>query len=273
MEYTQKRLGKHNRPLPRLTDRAIKWLIFLNRHGPLSSHYLYECTRDTHRCKDTSLRNLKTLCEQGILYRPVQQLNFPNAPFNPYIYDLTDRGHAALVEAGIEKNPARPTGHFPHLHMTACVTASIEMEAIKAGNEYIETKTILALKGSTLAIPLKTGKLIPDQLFAIKTSDGYRAYALEVDRGTEPVTSPAMRKSYQSSIEQYHEIFKHRLSKQHYGLTAPLTVIWFFDQNSRCKSFLKQLGNIPSNAQKMFRSSPLPKKRDCLEPLRIDFLW
>ena len=91
MDYTQKRLGKLNLRLPRLTDRAIKWLTFLNRHGPLNSQHLYEYTRDTHRCKDTSLRNLRTLCEQGILFRPIQQFSFPNAPFNPYIYDLTDR--------------------------------------------------------------------------------------------------------------------------------------------------------------------------------------
>ncbi|MEM7241811.1 MAG: replication-relaxation family protein [Pseudomonadota bacterium] len=237
MEYTQKHLSKLNQPLPRLTERAIKWLTFLNRHGPLPSHYLYEYTRATHRCKDTCLRNLKTLCEQGILYRPPQQMNFPNAPFNPYIYDLSDRGHAALIEAGIEKNPTRPTGHFPHLHMTACVTASIEMEAIKAGNEYIEAKTILALKDSALAIPLKSGKLIPDQLFAIKTTLGYRAYALEVDRGTEPIASPAMRKSYQRSIEQYKEVFEQELSKTHYGLTAPLICIWLFSKKTRLRAF------------------------------------
>ena len=255
MDYTQKRLGKLNQPFPRLTGRVIKWLTFLNRHGPLSSQYLHEYTRDTHRCKDTSLRNLKTLCEQGILFRPPQQLSFANAPFNPYIYDLTDRGYAALLEADIEKNPARPTGHFPHLHMTACVTASIEMEAIKAGNEYIEAKTILAIKDSTLVIPLKSGKLIPDQLFAIKTSEGYRAYALEVDRGTEPIASPVMRKSYTRSIEQYQKLFENNLASKHFGLTAPLTVRWVFSQKSRYARFEKLIAGLPVRIRRRFQVS------------------
>ncbi|MEL7117393.1 MAG: replication-relaxation family protein, partial [Pseudomonadota bacterium] len=216
MQYARKHVANRRAPLPRLTPRAVKWLERINRHGPLPSSYLYGITRDTHRCKDTALRQMQTLCQQGILFRPPQQQSALYAPFNPYIYDLTDRGYDALFEKGIDPNPARPTGHFPHLFLTACVTASIEMNAIKSGVECIEASTILNLRNVDLSIPLRSGKLIPDQLFATKNNDGYRVFALEVDRGTEPAASTKTRKSYFSSIQAYSEVLTCDLHRRHY---------------------------------------------------------
>jgi hypothetical protein len=41
------------------TPRELRWLAHIDRHGPQSSEFLYECTKDTHRCRDTSLRRLQ----------------------------------------------------------------------------------------------------------------------------------------------------------------------------------------------------------------------
>jgi len=241
MQYTRKRVGKRGDPLPRLATRAFTWLSWINRHGPLPSTYLYEITRDTHRCKDTALRQMQTLCQQGIFFRPPQQKSALYAPFNPYIYDLTNRGYDALFEQGVEPNLARPTGHFPHLFLTACVTASIEMNAMKNDATYVEASAILGLRNVGLGIPLKSSTLIPDQLFAVKNSEGYRVFACEVDRGTEPAKSAKLRKSYQSSLQAYNEVLSGDLHRRHYGIKSNLILLWVFASKGRQKMFREQL--------------------------------
>ena len=47
------------------TAREIRWLKHVERHGPQSSQFLFELTRDTHRCKDTALRDLQKLRAGG----------------------------------------------------------------------------------------------------------------------------------------------------------------------------------------------------------------
>ena len=81
----------------RPTAREIRWFKHIERHGPQSSQYLYELTRDTHRCKDTALRQMQKLRAGGYLTLPRQQRATERAEFNPYIYDLTKKAKDHLV--------------------------------------------------------------------------------------------------------------------------------------------------------------------------------
>lgn len=56
----------------RPTARETRWLKHIERHGPQCSQYLYELTRDTHRCKDTALRQMQKLRAGGYLALPQQ---------------------------------------------------------------------------------------------------------------------------------------------------------------------------------------------------------
>ena len=71
------------------TNRALRWMNHIARHGPQSSAYLCELTRDTHRCKDTALRDLQKLRAGGLAHLSPQQRQVMRAEFNPYVYDLT----------------------------------------------------------------------------------------------------------------------------------------------------------------------------------------
>jgi len=82
------------------TARELRWLAHIDRHGPQSSEFLYEATRDTHRCRDTSLRRLQALREAGYLRLPPQQHQIAKADFNPYVYDLTKLGWDTLADHG-----------------------------------------------------------------------------------------------------------------------------------------------------------------------------
>lgn len=198
----------------------------IERHGPLTSVHLHEMTRDTHRCKDTALRRLQALRAASLLFLPKQQRACERAEFKPYVYDLAPRGQLFLKDAGLAESTVRPTGHWWHLHDTAMYTARIDLEARQRGYRYIPAHEILERVGASLAIPIGRRKLIPDQLFAIDYGGTFRAFMVEVDRGTEPIASPNTRKSWRSSLEHYDEAFRLGLPNQHYGLKAPVQALW-----------------------------------------------
>jgi hypothetical protein len=226
----------------RPTSRELLWFAHMDRHGPQSSEFLYECTRDSHRCRDTALRRLQALREAGYLRLPPQQRHIAKADFNPYVYDLTKLGWEVLADYHDLERHCRPTGHWWHGCWVSAVTSAIEIIATRAGLTYIPAARILAIKGSDIAIPVGGSTLIPDQLFAIKYPDGYRTFALEVDRGTEPVQSTAARKSLQRSVAQYKQMFSEQIYKSHYGLKSNMVVLWVLNSSKRREQFQTIVG-------------------------------
>ena len=103
----------------------------------------------------------------------------------------------------------------------------------RLGQEYVPAARIVAIKDVSVGIPLRNGSVLPDQIFAIRSDEGYLAYALEVDRATEPVRSTAARKSLKRSVGQYRELLGQGLHKQHYGLKCELVVLWVFLRRAR----------------------------------------
>ncbi len=223
-------------------ERDIRWMKHIERHGPLSSVHLFEVTRDTHRCKDTALRRLQALRAADFLYLPKQQRACERAEFKPYVYDLAPKGHLFLKDAGLAENTVRPTGHWWHIAETAAFTANLDLEARRRGFRYIPAHEILGRAGASLAVPLGPRKLIPDQLFAIDYGGLFRAFMVEVDRGTEPIASTAARKSWRSSLAQYDATFTGGLANKHYGLNAPIAVLWVHRTDARQSAFQRLLG-------------------------------
>lgn len=234
------------------TNREIRWLKHIERHGPQSSTYLYELTRDTHRCKDTALRQMQKLRAGGFLCLPRQQRATEHADFNAFIYDLTKRGREFLLDRGISEPTVTPHGHWVHQYMTACVSSSIDIAARGNGVRYIPAHEILAIKGASFEIPMGPRKLVPDQLFALDYGGSYRAFALEVDRGTEPKTSRSLRKSYEASIEMYAELISSQGYKSHYGLKANLLVLWVFSSKGNQARFLEMVAEKAGKAAGSF---------------------
>ena len=251
----------------RPTQREIRWFKHVERHGPQSSTYLYELTRDTHSCRDTALRQMQKLRAGGFLHLPRQQLATEHASFNPYIYDLTLKAKRYLFDLGISEDTVLPHGHWVHGYMTSCITSSIDIMAARSGVRYIPGHEILNIKDSTLAIPIGKSKLIPDQLFALDYGGSYRAFALEVDRGTEPKTTTGFRKSYAGSIELYRRLIEGKIYKKHYGLKANLLVLWVFNSRSNEARFLEMVGDVGGVLEKsMFTQTVAGFDQDCHAP-------
>jgi Replication-relaxation len=245
----------------RPTEREVRWLKHIERHGSQSSTYLHALTCDTHRSKDTSLRQLKKLRATGYLDLPAQQRATAHADFNPYIYDLTRKGRNHLTDIGLDEPTIRPHGHWVHGFMTACASASIDMAATRDGVEYVPGHKILAINDASLAIPIGNRKLIPDQLFALNYGGSFRAFALEADRGTEPKTSQSARKSYASSIELYRSLIDRQLYKAHYGLKANLLVLMVFSSRTNELRFLDLVQNHTGAASGYFMTQVV----DCFQ--------
>jgi hypothetical protein len=195
------------------------------------------------------LRQLQKLRAGGLLRLPRQQRATEHADFNPYIYDLTKLGKDHLFDQGEVEPTIRPTGHWWHGFATSCVTSSIDIAAKSRDVRYIPAHTILAKKGASFEIPMERGKLIPDQLFALDYGGSFRAFLLEVDRGTEPGKSSAARKSLSRSIEQYATLIERDLHKAHYGLKANLLVLWVFTSRTRQMRFLDMLKDRSQRVQ------------------------
>lgn len=230
----------------RPTAREIRWLRHIERHGPQSSEYLYELTRDTHSCKDTALRQMQKLRAGGFLSLPSQQRAIERAECRPYIYDLTKRGKAHLEDLRLAEPTVRPKGHWWHAYAVSCVTSSIEIGAAREGVRFIPAHEILARKNASLAIPVGQKRLIPDQLFALDYGGSYRAFALEVDRGTEPVRSQAARKTLAGVLDLYRQLLEHQIYREHYGLKANLAVLWVFAGKGRHEDLLKRVSSWDS---------------------------
>jgi len=258
----------------RPTRRELRWLKHIERHGPQSSVYLYELTKDTHRCKDTALRQMQKLRAGGYLMLPRQQRATEHADFNPYIYDLTKQAKDHLFDLGMSEPTVRPTGHWGHGYMTSCVTGSIDIMAAREGVRYIPAHDILAIKNASLAIPIGVCKLIPDQLFALDYGGSFRVLALEVDRGTEPKTSTTARKSYESSIEMYRVLIEREIYKAHYGLKANLLVLWVFSSRSNEARFLQMVKERAGGAVPAFLTQTIEGSQEgARSPLPLDHLY
>jgi len=252
----------------RPTVRELRWFAHIDRHGPQSSEFFYEVTRDTHRCRDTSLRRLQILREAGYLRLPLQQRQIAKADFNPYVYDLTKLGWEVLANHQELERHCRPTGHWWHGYWVSAVSSAIEIASTRAGLEYIPAARILAIKNAPMAIPLSKSSLVPDQLFAIKYPDGFRAFALEVDRGTEPVRSRAARKSLKRSVEQYREVLDGKLHQRHYGLKSNLAVLWVFVSATRRSQFCSLLNERDKQFRSQFISTQMPKYVELEQPIK-----
>lgn len=142
-----------------------------------------------------------------------------------------------LTGLGLTEPTIRPTGHWWHGFLVAAVTSSLDLAVQKRRHEFIPGHTILARNAAALPVPVGGRQLIPDQLFALKYPDCYRAFLLEFDRGTEPLRSAKHCKSLQRSIKLYREMFVTEAHRRYFGLRANTLVLWVFDAPRRMARF------------------------------------
>ena len=233
-----------------LQPRDILTLEVIQRHGPLPSHYLYEFTKHIakdlfgHRKRLKDLWNENHTPHKGFyLERPIQQFQTYFARSQYLVYDLADAGRGTLKQLGkLNRYAMPPSGGFTHALMTACITASIELAARKAGYRYISQEEILdrapaSTKTAKMPLALPTDishsvkkngasytyrsdrPTIPDQLFGIDYGGKASFFALEADRATAPVERYNLtQNSYLRKFLCYRAINRTEIYKEHFGI-------------------------------------------------------
>lgn len=120
----------------------------IERHGPLSSSYLYAFTRHLRRDR-THLQNRLTEFYNGdiggaYLTRPPQQFASYCGRHQHVVYDLAPRAIQVIAEhSALPKRVPTRSDPFVHRLMTACVGASFELTAPTVGLRYISLQEIL----------------------------------------------------------------------------------------------------------------------------------
>lgn len=208
----------------------------IERHGPLPSRYLYEFVRRERRDYSHFQKRLTEFYngDEGgpYLARPPQQFAAYAARYQHLVYDLTPRARHALAEAG-GPDPAAPstTSSFVHQLMQACVCASFELSAASHGLRYISRTDILrhprfpatsraGHQPFALLSPGRERSLIPDDVFGLEYPDqGFRFFALEIDRNTESITRTRLdQTAFARKVEGYLQTLSTKMHLAQWGL-------------------------------------------------------
>jgi hypothetical protein len=141
--------------------------------------------------------------------------------------------------------------------MTAAITARTELDTTYQGHRFIASGEIMRhpkCPDSTrnapnpLAIRASGRVIIPDALYGIDYGGKYRFFALEADRGTEPLTGRGRASRYiQDKIEAYSAILRTETYRHVWGIPV-LTVRIVCESAARTEHIRTLIGRVASNS-------------------------
>lgn len=272
MEATQRRSRKHRTPrgkLARITPRHLQILRLLQRYRFLDAKHIYALLGSGNSNVRRALSDL--FHEHGLLNRLPQRGFMRDPLYDPEIYELSDEGSALIAQRAERIEPAtwlKQTRYGAKTlaahNLTIChVVASIEAAARAAGLRFITCTEVLARAPKAtqdarqpFAIPASVshrfpnGKVqrsdspvVPDAIFGLQYPDGsYRCFALEIDRGTMPLTRSNLEEtSYLRKLLQYREVISRGAYKAHFGMTATPMLLLTITTNARHLHGIKTL--------------------------------
>ena len=240
------RRSRYAKPQPKdriiaINERDLRIFEAIHRHGPLPTHYLFELAKgqgdsfNAFKHRLTQLYN-GTLDGKRYLLRPKQQYAAFNARYQYLVYELHSLSEVLLAENGrFSPYICSGKGHWVHQFMAACVSASMELAALKSGHRFIGKHEIFARSScpestrqmeNPLALPHQTFSateyIVPDDLFGIEYAGikpKYRFLAVEIDRNTESVERSNLRQSsFGRKIHAYLKVMRSRSYSAHWGI-------------------------------------------------------
>ena len=226
---------------PAITARLLDTLSAINRHGPLSTPYLFRLVCPGTKHDAGFIDMLQAAYHHGYVDRP-NRLNHPKLWGNPMVYRLSDKGKATLKRHGLALAPVNVSSHTTHDYMVSCITASIEIGARSASYRYIAAGEIVNERKKPFHIPASVKRrfeydgeeynwdfskpLIPDALFGIDYGSTEGFYVLEADRDTEDGFSPTITKnSIISKLLRYQDVMTKRAFESHFDISNLMVLI------------------------------------------------
>lgn len=244
----------------------------LQRHGILPSNYLFEfrkaltntVNRNEFQRRLKNFYNEENTAHGGpYLDRPTAQAASPYADWQFLSYTLDTAAHRALEAADARHTYASQAdkGWYGHQHMTACITASIELAALKCGLAYGDQESILTharCPETTRKLPrpielhlgertlydMTTGRaktvrtsIIPDQLFKIVYPDNIKFFVLEADRATEDY------ETVYEKLRRWAYAITHDRHRLQWG-TPSLIILIVTTSEHRMRRYMEKLARI-----------------------------
>jgi len=184
------------------------------------------------------------------------------------VYELSGAGPKRLQEHHVV-SPATSAArgrsgevHFRHALLVSQMMASFEIGVAQVpGHALIREEDVLDRLANAAvhhlnprAIPVGDKRyVIPDGLFGVRSSAGVVLYALEVDRGFEPIRRGGRGSSYREKFDLYRTLIGGGLHKRLLSTPAPLAVLHATTSEARVGSMMRAAGGAPYH---LFRSLP-----------------
>jgi len=232
----------------RLGERDVRLLTALSRYRYLSSASLHQLLGGSA----TTLKwRLRELFDAGLLSRPAWQWELANAMHTPAIYELSARGRKRLEELGLVLTAralaSTGTRHFWHTALVCELMAAVEVDIqMSAELTLITEQEILARLDakdgdhlSPRALRVGSRFVIPDALFGIRSPRGVVLYALEFDRGAEPITRKGPGSTYRDKFDLYRALIGTGAYQRLLSTPAPLVVLHCTTSEARVRSMMK----------------------------------
>lgn len=217
-----------------LTQRDVEVLRCLGRYRYLRSTYLHAFAGGAS--KKRFIERLCDLFHHGLIARASQQWQFADARCQPLVYERETRADHSLLPGNGDHAPRTYLFSGAHRQFAHALTiceclASIELATLARHDlRFITWPEILArapesTRASTTPFRLatRTGRLIPDAIFGIEyrsaSTRSYRFFALEVDRGTMPITrTNGAQTSHGRKLAIYDELIRNQGHRQLLGI-------------------------------------------------------
>lgn len=261
-----------------LTPRDLAYFAALERHGPLTGPLLFEFAKSHahnergHKDRLTALyHETATLHGGPYLERPEQQFAHHDARCRPMIYELTKASQKALREAGIPLQAAMPpSGPYLHRFLTARITADTELIATLEGNRFISSGEIMrhskcpeSTRNATnpLALRISGRTVIPDALYGIEAKGRYKFWALEADRGTEPLTGRGRTSTYlRDKIDAYVNVLAMEAYRYTWGI--PILAVRIVCESKERSAHVAQLiqKTVKQELRSRFEVAAMPRE-------------
>ncbi len=226
-----------------LTERDLAIFRALGQYRYLRSTYLHAFAggASENRFKE----RLGDLFHEGFIDRPNEQWEFAGRLNAPVVYQLGRRGREGLRMREEATDDRRviltrgPQRQFAHALMTCDVVASFELSARASSSVSFVPVSAILKKAPRRSVedrhplmlgPVNGNSVIPDALFALRYESGerpsYRFIALEVDRGTMPVTrSHRGQTSVTAKLDAYEKLICAQAHKRELGIPNLLVLL------------------------------------------------
>ena len=255
-----------------LTARDIEIFKLLGRYRYLRSTYIHAFVGGASETRFKE--RLGDLFHEGYLDRPSQQWDFADARHMPVVHESGRAAGQALRAGGLALEGANtlladsPHRQFLHSLMICEALAALDLGTRATPSlRFIGWPEILgrapeATRSSRapFRVPVPSGGyLVSDGLFGIEYGSGgskaYRFFALEVDRGTMPVSrSNPNQTSYLGKLAAYREVMDRQVHKSHFGIPN-LLVLTLTTGEARIAEMLKRLdGQAGNRAAFLFKA-------------------